>query len=242
MSPSSASSVTYYTPIPDALLGEFLANPTTPWELPCLLRVLHLLYLQRGGPPALALSELRQDAVVSQLLAPASPGASLPDAFRRAIAVGVLLQAAPPSAGSGQAPKAAEPHYLLNTQANHRWLASQGWAILPASEGGPSPEPGAVPFRGREQPNIFALYEQHIGVLTPLVAEELKDAESTYPEAWVQNAFQEAILRNRRGWPYIAHVLARWAREGRDRGELERYPEKADPEAYLRSWGSARRG
>jgi len=36
-----------------------------------------------------------------------------------------------------------------------------------------------------ERPNIFKLYEENIGPLTPLIADALKDAEKTYPPEWV---------------------------------------------------------
>ena len=32
-----------------------------------------------------------------------------------------------------------------------------------------------------------------IGMVTPLVAEELKDAEKTYPPGWIEEAFREII-------------------------------------------------
>ena len=34
-----------------------------------------------------------------------------------------------------------------------------------------------------KSPNIFTMYEENIGLLTPMIAEELRDAEKTYPEA-----------------------------------------------------------
>ena len=40
-----------------------------------------------------------------------------------------------------------------------------------------------------DRPNIFALYEQNIGLLTPLIAEDLKDAINHYPEEWIEAAF-----------------------------------------------------
>src|SRR5690348_6777256 len=47
-----------------------------------------------------------------------------------------------------------------------------------------------------ERPNIFVLYEQNIGLLTPLIAEELKDASSQYPMEWIEAAFREAVSHN----------------------------------------------
>src|SRR6266702_3044024 len=36
-----------------------------------------------------------------------------------------------------------------------------------------------------ERPNIFVLYEQNIGLLLPLLADELKDAADQYPADWI---------------------------------------------------------
>jgi DNA replication protein len=66
-----------------------------------------------------------------------------------------------------------------------------------------------------ERPNIFVLYEQNIGLLSPMIAEELKDAADHYPEEWIESAFREAILYNKRKWSYIRAILRRWETEGR---------------------------
>jgi DnaD/phage-associated family protein len=66
-----------------------------------------------------------------------------------------------------------------------------------------------------DRPNIFALYEQNIGLLTPLIAEDLKDAVNHYPEEWIEAAFREALQHNKRKWSYISAILRRWETEGR---------------------------
>jgi DnaD/phage-associated family protein len=66
-----------------------------------------------------------------------------------------------------------------------------------------------------ERPNIFVLYEQNIGLLSPLIADELKDAADQYPAEWIEAAFREAVLQNKRKWSYIRAILKRWATEGR---------------------------
>jgi DNA replication protein len=66
-----------------------------------------------------------------------------------------------------------------------------------------------------ERPNIFILYEQNIGLLSPLIADELRDAADTYPAEWIETAFREAILHNKRKWSYIRAILRRWETEGR---------------------------
>jgi len=66
-----------------------------------------------------------------------------------------------------------------------------------------------------ERPNIFILYEQNIGLLSPLIADELRDAADMYPAEWIETAFREAILHNKRKWSYIRAILRRWETEGR---------------------------
>ena len=66
-----------------------------------------------------------------------------------------------------------------------------------------------------DRPNIFALYEQNIGLLTPLIAEDLKDAVNHYPQEWIEAAFREALHQNKRKWSYISAILRRWETEGR---------------------------
>jgi DnaD/phage-associated family protein len=66
------------------------------------------------------------------------------------------------------------------------------------------------------RPNIFRLYEENIGPLTPLIADSLRDAEETYPEEWIEEAIQIAVANNVRRWNYIDRILSRWQEEGRD--------------------------
>jgi len=89
----------------------------------------------------------------------------------------------------------------------------------------------------RSQPsaiNIFALYEQNIGIIQPLIAEELKEAEKLYPPRWIEEAFKEAVALNKRSWRYIARILERWASEGKDSGEYKRDIKKDDPDKYIK--------
>jgi DnaD/phage-associated family protein len=70
-----------------------------------------------------------------------------------------------------------------------------------------------------EKPNIFRLYESNIGPLTPLLADELRDAEKEYPSPWVEYAFAEAVTNNKRNWRYISAILKRIKVEGFDDGK-----------------------
>jgi DnaD/phage-associated family protein len=90
--------------------------------------------------------------------------------------------------------------------------------------------------RGHQPPaiNIFSLYEQNIGIITPMIAEELKEAEKLYPPQWIEEAFKEAVILNKRSWKYIARILERWASEGKDSGEHKRNIKKIDPDKYIK--------
>src|SRR5262249_17957701 len=77
-----------------------------------------------------------------------------------------------------------------------------------------------------ERPNIFTLYEQNIGVLTPMLAEELREAERRYPSEWTAEAFRLAVQQNKRKWAYVHAILKRWETEGRGEpsyGSEQRY-------------------
>jgi DNA replication protein len=82
--------------------------------------------------------------------------------------------------------------------------------------------------------NIFVLYEQNIGMLTPMIAEELEEAARVYPPSWIEDAFKEAVTLNKRSWRYIARILERWAGEGKDSGEHKRDTEKNGPDKYVK--------
>ena len=66
-----------------------------------------------------------------------------------------------------------------------------------------------------ERPNIFSLYEQNIGLITPLMAETLADAEKTYPSEWIEEAVKIAVERNARNWRFVEAILRSWKEKGR---------------------------
>ena len=83
-----------------------------------------------------------------------------------------------------------------------------------------------------ERPNIYALYEQNIGPLTPLLSDQLRDAEQEFPADWIEAAIRLAVERNVRNWRYVMAILRRWQAEGKDDGTSQR-PSKADRYQYI---------
>jgi len=81
------------------------------------------------------------------------------------------------------------------------------------------------------KPNIYKIYEENIGPLTPLIADTLRDAEATYPVEWITEAMEIAVENNVRRWRYVESVLDRWTKEGRNGTDRRR--DKTDYRSYL---------
>lgn len=75
--------------------------------------------------------------------------------------------------------------------------------------------------------NIYRLYEENIGPLTPLLADTLRDAEENYPSGWIKEAIQLAVENNARSWRYVEAILRRWQEKGKDERKDRRDSEKA---------------
>ena len=88
----------------------------------------------------------------------------------------------------------------------------------------------ATPF---ERTNIFRLYEENIGPLTPLIADALKDAEEIYSAEWIADTIALAVKNNKRSWRYCEAILKRWKEEGRAEKQDRRDPEK-DRDKYIK--------
>ena len=70
-----------------------------------------------------------------------------------------------------------------------------------------------------ERPNVFKLYEENIGPLTPLIADLLKDSEEMYSQEWIAEALEIAVTRNIRNWKYVEAILKRWKEKGKHQYE-----------------------
>jgi len=111
--------------------------------------------------------------------------------------------------------------YFLNTEKGR--AAVDG---ITRGEWRPSPDDEAPITLLVERPNVFVLYEQNIGALTPMLVEELRDAEKTYPARWIEEAIKIAVENNVRRWRYISTILERWRQEGRQDAQGSRNTQK----------------
>lgn len=65
------------------------------------------------------------------------------------------------------------------------------------------------------RPTVYHLYEENIGALTPLVADDLKDTESEFGSEALTEAIRYAVTAEKRSMRYIRAVLEGWKREGK---------------------------
>jgi DNA replication protein len=194
------------TPVPNLFFSEVLPQIDHLGELKVTLHVFWLLAQRGGERPCVSGEELAADR---RLLAglPASgmtPAEALRDALDRAAVRRTLLRVT-----TGEETTRRD-WYFVNSDKGRQ-------AVDDLLAGTWSPAEPEQPLHLRaERPNVFVLYEQNIGPLTPLLAEELMEAEDTYPAAWIEDAFREAVELNKRSWRYVQRILERWAAEGRE--------------------------
>ncbi len=218
---------TEFTALPDSFFSTLLPQIDDLAELKVTLYALAILYRKRGHPRFVSSSELMaQKALVLSL----SGGSDTPveetlrGALNRAVDRGTLIHLAL------KAKKGSEDIYLINTEAEREMAVriQQGEIKLSGLQAAAPPPAATSP-----QPDIFTLYEQNIGMLTPMIAEELRAAADLYPPGWIEEAIREAVKHNKRKWYYIAAILETWDEEGRGIGAHKR-DSKAPPDRYAK--------
>jgi DNA replication protein len=189
------------TIVPNAFFTEVLPAVADPAELIVSTYIFFALGRRRGFPRSVSASSLRADPALMQALArlPAGGAAALATGLDLAVRRGTLLRTVATDSG--------QPVYLLNTEDARRVLADK----LPAPIDSQPEVLAAEP-----RPSIFALYEENIGSIPPLLLDELEEAEQEHPWTWIEAAFREAAALNRRNWRYISRILDRWKTEGPD--------------------------
>ena len=125
-----------------------------------------------------------------------------------------------------RAKKEAVVYFLLNSP--------RGRAAVQAIESGKWNPQNIHSVPPVDRPNIFKLYEENIGPLTPLIADMLKEAEELYKEEWLEEAFTIAVKNNKRNWKYMEAILKRWKEEG-THGQKDQQKSGKGSERYTKS-------
>jgi DNA replication protein len=190
-------------PLPAEFFTTVLPSISSPAELKVTLHIFWAVSRQRGRAKRVDWETLLGDETLTQGLRAISalrPAAELlEEGLARAVERGSILHVVSAEAGR------AVNWYLVNTAANRAWAERQNGARLEPTASLPPPAPG-----------IFALYEQNIGLLTPMLVEELREADRKYPALWLEDAVRAAVEANIRNWRYIRRILERWEADGKE--------------------------
>lgn len=197
-----------FTQLPDTFFHQLLNEIEDAAELKVTLYLLwHVQHID-GSYRALRESDFRAEALglhTDEVL----------PALKKAVKRGTILKAE----------HKTEVYYFLNSP--------RGRAAATAfikGQPGDLVETATAPF---ERQNIFRLYEENIGPLTPLIADALKDAEETYSAEWIAEAIDLSVRNNKRSWRYCEAILKRWKEEGRGEKQDRRDAEK-DRDKYTK--------
>ena len=230
-----------FTPVPNVFFSSILPEITDIVELKVTLHIFEIMYPKKGYPKFVTFNELLNNISLLKSLQNTgdSPENSLKKALEAAVNRGILLTVdlAPSLASLVTEPdkvtkRTGEVLYFINSEANGQVIEKIKTGELELPGMGPALHAPVLP---QEQPNIFALYEQNIGMLTPLIADEIRDAEKNYPADWLIDAVKEAVTANKRSWRYISRILERWSTEGKKDGTHQRYiKENTDPDKYVK--------
>ena len=205
----------HFTYLPNLFFSSLLPQISDITELKTTLHVFKVLYHKRGYPRFVTYGELLGDkSLVSSLGETAKPSdQALRNALEMATQRGTILHIVLDRDGI------TEDIYLLNTERNRDIVAKiqNGEFDLPVWQ------TARLSFvAATERPDIFTLYEQNIGMLTPMIADELLQAEKLYPVIWIEDAIREVVSLNKRSWRYIARILENWSSEGKRDGTHRR--------------------
>jgi DNA replication protein len=232
-----------YVPIPEVFFTVLLPEIEDMAELKVTLHLFWLLAQKKGDPRCVSDRELLDDAVLLRSLKRKGDPRPVEERLQRgldqAIARGTILRIHLKLLNDISDEEELVGWYFFNTARSRKVVQElQGGEVLPGSlleaETRPvvqqantaaaiaarTPAYRRFPASSHvevqiERPNIFTLYEQNIGLLSPLIADELRDAADKYPVDWIEAAFREAVLHNKRKWSYIRAILRRWETEGR---------------------------
>ena len=216
-----------FTSIPNLFFSTLLPQISDITELKTTLHIFEALYRKRGYPRFVTYRELlgNKSLMTSFRQATKPPEEALRQALEMATQRGGILHL------TLAKDNGTEDLYFLNTESQRQVVARIQNGEINLS-GLKAEEPTYI--ETEEPPDIFALYEQNIGMLTPLIAEELREAETLYGETWTRDAIKEAVNQRVHKWSYISAILERWTSEGRSDGTHRGYSKKTDPDKYIK--------
>ncbi|HEY4492917.1 MAG TPA: DnaD domain protein, partial [Acidobacteriota bacterium] len=187
-----------FTPIPNAFYQHLLGKIEDLDELKITIYALWRIQNLEGEEHSLDQTDFSKEGLGLTF-------EEISSGLEKAVQRGTLL-----SAGNQE-----QVRYFLNTPRGR--AEAQAFA-----QGGKGSTVTAIPAASLLRPNIYKLYEENIGPITPLLADTLKDAEDEFDPEWIAEAVLIAVERNKRNWKYVEAILKRWKDEGRGKEQNRR--------------------
>ena len=195
------------TPVPQAVLRDLAPAMSDPAELVVTLYAVEAISRVRRYPRRVGCRDLRESRALIETLAGLCAPREVDEAFVDGLSA------------------AAERGTLLLGRSVVGGVWTE-WVALNDADGRRAMESAAMPsaelqVSGRESAlsSVPEIWQSAFGTpMPPILAEELKAAESRFGVAWLHDAFAEAAANGVRSWRYVQAILERWESEGRERG------------------------
>lgn len=207
--------------IPEQFFSELLDQIDTLSELKITLYSLQLFDRMEGEIKYILKKDLRsnENFMHGLDLDPDKALNLLAAGLNSAVKRGTLLSAEVDTTGKNQT------IYIINSK---RGKAALG-AIM-KGDWQPTADDARLIKTNIARPNLFGIYEGHIGPLSPMISDAIQDAELEYSSEWVEDAIKSAVKSNVRKWNYIEAILKRWQEEGKydraDQGDSKKSGKK----------------
>ncbi len=176
-----------FSPFPNEFFGDLVSKIDNLAELKVTLYALWLVANMEGAAHPLFVSDFVEGLDAAQVA----------EGLEKCVLRGSLLRV---TRGAGEA-----VHFINSPRGRASAEAAQSGEWIPSRK-------SSVPPVAR--PNIYKLYEENIGALTPMIADTLKEAEDEYESEKIIEAIGLAVKANARKWSYVEAILKRWKEEG----------------------------
>ena len=214
-----------FIPLPGYYLNLVMPQVEDIYELKLTLHLFKILYRKKSHPRFVAEDEMLNDPALTESIR--QPGVTIEQSLRQAIEKaalrGMIIELEIETQGE------QAKLYFLNTPDSRDSVEDIKNGRLQLTWKKQVVETAAIP---EQLPEIFGFYEANIGMLTPIIADELRLAEQIYPRQWIIEAIREAALNNKHNWRYISRILERWQSEGKTHGTHRQNNQQDDPSRF----------
>ena len=185
------------TRVPNAVLSAVLNEVEESETVKLILRAVWLLERQRGFPASITVNELRHDRVLIRVF---KSQEKFNVALDQSLNLGVLIKFELNNTDALMLNTVSATRQVENvkdTQPEN--IEKDGWD---ASVGSDMPD------------DAFRAYEENIGILSPMIRENITAALQDFSDQDIIEAIKIAVENENRSWSYVAGVLRKWARDG----------------------------